>query len=302
MRFLGVERDPPGRFDVRLPWQINNAIERIATKPTQAQEDAVNAGIVRWLLQGTKFQLKRKYAVDAYGELERSANAAQLDPSAQKVKRIEITMQLDSETRLRSLTSGQADGMLLFSDQVDADLYVVTSSAQAPGYSPSVLAAVEGVVPTGAVVLTPDRAGRAPRRTRSPASTSTRSGPVARATRTCSPRARTSAAAAASSSESPGPVERLSWRPRPASRPPARASPMSRGRKCERREGEHGGARLGFQLLAQLDLVRPGPLQRPGPVPRGGERRHEMHHDPGAQRLVIGQPVPPRRARTAPAA
>ena len=30
----------------------------------------------------------------------------------------------------------------VLSDQVDADLYVVTSSAQAPGYSPSVLAAV----------------------------------------------------------------------------------------------------------------------------------------------------------------
>jgi len=43
-------------------------VGRVATKPTQAQEDAVNAGILRWLLQGTKFQLKRKYAVDAYAE------------------------------------------------------------------------------------------------------------------------------------------------------------------------------------------------------------------------------------------
>ena len=43
-------------------------IGRVATKPTQAQEDAVNAGILRWLLQGTKFELKRKYAVDAYAE------------------------------------------------------------------------------------------------------------------------------------------------------------------------------------------------------------------------------------------
>ena len=43
-------------------------IGRVATKPTQAQEDAVNAGILRWLLQGTKFQLKRKYVVDAYAE------------------------------------------------------------------------------------------------------------------------------------------------------------------------------------------------------------------------------------------
>ncbi|MGH9226764.1 MAG: ABC transporter substrate-binding protein [Acidimicrobiales bacterium] len=39
---------------------------------------------------------------------------------AQRVKRIEMTMQLDSDTRMRSLTSGQADAMLLFSDQLDA--------------------------------------------------------------------------------------------------------------------------------------------------------------------------------------
>ncbi len=43
-------------------------IGRVATKPTQAQEDAVNAGIIRWLLQGTKFTLKRRYSVDAYEE------------------------------------------------------------------------------------------------------------------------------------------------------------------------------------------------------------------------------------------
>ena len=43
-------------------------VGRVATKPTQAQEDAVNAGIVRWLMQGTKFKLNRKYAVDAYAE------------------------------------------------------------------------------------------------------------------------------------------------------------------------------------------------------------------------------------------
>jgi len=50
-------------------------IGRIATKPTQAQEDAVNAGIVRWLLQGTKFQLKRKYVVDAYAEHRANVDA-----------------------------------------------------------------------------------------------------------------------------------------------------------------------------------------------------------------------------------
>ncbi|MFZ4617455.1 MAG: hypothetical protein ACOYM2_14835 [Rectinemataceae bacterium] len=43
-------------------------IGRVATKPTQAQEDAINAGLVRWMLKGTKFELKRAYAVDAYEE------------------------------------------------------------------------------------------------------------------------------------------------------------------------------------------------------------------------------------------
>ncbi|MEO7726548.1 MAG: hypothetical protein ABIS45_04795 [Burkholderiales bacterium] len=50
-------------------------IGRVATKPTQAKEDAVNAGIVRWLLQGTKFKLKRQYAVDAYQEHKENVEA-----------------------------------------------------------------------------------------------------------------------------------------------------------------------------------------------------------------------------------
>jgi hypothetical protein len=50
-------------------------IGRVATKPTQAQEDTVNAGIVRWMLQGTKFQLKRKYSVDAYEEQKEKVDA-----------------------------------------------------------------------------------------------------------------------------------------------------------------------------------------------------------------------------------
>ncbi len=50
-------------------------IGRVATKPTQAKEDAVNAGIMRWLLQGTKFQLKRQYSVDAYEEHKANVDA-----------------------------------------------------------------------------------------------------------------------------------------------------------------------------------------------------------------------------------
>jgi len=50
-------------------------IGRIATKPTQAKEDAVNAGIMRWLMQGTKFKLVRQYAVDAYDEHKDNVDA-----------------------------------------------------------------------------------------------------------------------------------------------------------------------------------------------------------------------------------
>ena len=50
-------------------------IGRVATKPTQAKEDAVNAGIFRWLLAGTKFKLMRQYAVDAYEEHKDNVDA-----------------------------------------------------------------------------------------------------------------------------------------------------------------------------------------------------------------------------------
>lgn len=43
-------------------------VGRVAFKPTQAQEDGINAGILSWMLQGTKFEVGRKYAVDGYVE------------------------------------------------------------------------------------------------------------------------------------------------------------------------------------------------------------------------------------------
>jgi hypothetical protein len=43
-------------------------IGRAALKPTQAQEDAINAGLLRWMLEGTQFELKKRYSVDAYLE------------------------------------------------------------------------------------------------------------------------------------------------------------------------------------------------------------------------------------------
>jgi hypothetical protein len=41
---------------------------RVAFKPTQAMEDGINAGILSWMLQGTKFTIGRKWAVDGYVE------------------------------------------------------------------------------------------------------------------------------------------------------------------------------------------------------------------------------------------
>ncbi|MBI79853.1 MAG: hypothetical protein VYC50_00745 [Pseudomonadota bacterium] len=41
---------------------------RVAFKPTQAMEDGINSGILSWLLDGTKFKIGRKYAVDGYKE------------------------------------------------------------------------------------------------------------------------------------------------------------------------------------------------------------------------------------------
>ena len=41
---------------------------RVAFKPTQAMEDGINAGLLIWLLEGTKFKIGRKWAVNAYEE------------------------------------------------------------------------------------------------------------------------------------------------------------------------------------------------------------------------------------------
>ena len=41
---------------------------RVAFKPTQAMEDGINAGLLTWMLEGTKFTSGRKWAVNAYTE------------------------------------------------------------------------------------------------------------------------------------------------------------------------------------------------------------------------------------------
>ena len=75
------EMNTPGvrmAYAVRLFLKMvheTGSIGRVATKPTQAQEDAINAGMVRWMLKGTKFKLTRKYSVDAYEEHKEKVDA-----------------------------------------------------------------------------------------------------------------------------------------------------------------------------------------------------------------------------------
>ncbi len=74
MNTPGVRMAYAARLFLKLVHETGQ-IGRVATKPTQAKEDAVNAGIMRWLLQGTKFNLKRQYAVDAYEEHKDNVDA-----------------------------------------------------------------------------------------------------------------------------------------------------------------------------------------------------------------------------------
>lgn len=74
MNTPGVRMAYAARLFLKLVHETGH-IGRIATKPTQAKEDAVNAGIMRWLLQGTQFKLGRKYVVDAYEEHRENVDA-----------------------------------------------------------------------------------------------------------------------------------------------------------------------------------------------------------------------------------
>ena len=67
MNTPGVQMAYANRLFLQL---VNDTgyVGRVATKPTQAMEDGINAGLHSWLLKGTKFEVGRKYAVDPYEE------------------------------------------------------------------------------------------------------------------------------------------------------------------------------------------------------------------------------------------
>ncbi|MFL2784293.1 MAG: hypothetical protein ACJ0BL_04605 [Dehalococcoidia bacterium] len=81
MNTPGVQMAYANRLFLKMVHETG-AVGRVAMKPTQAMEDGINAGLHSWLLQGTKFKVGRKYAVDPYVEHKESIDKiASLLPS-----------------------------------------------------------------------------------------------------------------------------------------------------------------------------------------------------------------------------
>ncbi len=67
MNTPGIQMAYAGRLFLKMVNETGK-LGRIAFKPTQAMEDGINAGLITWLLEGTKFKVGRKWAVNAYEE------------------------------------------------------------------------------------------------------------------------------------------------------------------------------------------------------------------------------------------
>lgn len=67
MNSPGIQMAYANRLFLKMVHETGK-LGRVAMKPTQAMEDGINAGLHSWLLQGTKFKVGRKYAVDGYVE------------------------------------------------------------------------------------------------------------------------------------------------------------------------------------------------------------------------------------------
>ena len=67
MNSPGIQMAYANRLFLKMVHETG-AIGRVAMKPTQAMEDGINAGLHAWLIQGTKFEVGRKYAVDPFEE------------------------------------------------------------------------------------------------------------------------------------------------------------------------------------------------------------------------------------------
>ena len=67
MNTPGVQMAYANRRFLKMVHETGN-LGRVAFKPTQAQEDGINSGLLSWMLEGTQFKVGRKYAVDGYVE------------------------------------------------------------------------------------------------------------------------------------------------------------------------------------------------------------------------------------------
>jgi len=67
MNTPGIQMAYAGRRFLQMVHETGR-LGRVAFKPTQAMEDGINSGILSWLLQDTRFEVGRKYAVDGYVE------------------------------------------------------------------------------------------------------------------------------------------------------------------------------------------------------------------------------------------
>ena len=71
MNTPGIQMAYAGRLFLKMVSETGK-LGRIAFKPTQAMEDGINAGLITWLLKDTKFNVGRKWAVNAYEEHKES--------------------------------------------------------------------------------------------------------------------------------------------------------------------------------------------------------------------------------------
>jgi hypothetical protein len=74
MNTPGVQMAYANRLFLKMVHETGK-LGRVAMKPTQAMEDGINAGLHSWLLQGTKFKVGRKYAVDGYVENKKEVDS-----------------------------------------------------------------------------------------------------------------------------------------------------------------------------------------------------------------------------------
>jgi len=67
MNSPGVQMAYANRLFLKMVHETGK-LGRVAMKPTQAMEDGINAGLHAWMLEGTNFEVGRKYAVNPYEE------------------------------------------------------------------------------------------------------------------------------------------------------------------------------------------------------------------------------------------